>query len=72
MPLGVATICRLLKIIGLFCKRALQKRPIFSKETYNFKEATDGRHHYVDARDAFGAMVHNDLCHMRISRVTYE
>jgi len=23
------------KIIGLFCKRALQKRPIFSKETYN-------------------------------------
>ena len=33
---GVATISRLLKIIGLFCKRALQKRPIFFKETYNF------------------------------------
>ena len=28
---GVATISRLLKIIGLFCKRALQKRPTFCK-----------------------------------------
>jgi len=28
---GVATISRLLKITGLFCKRALEKRPIFSK-----------------------------------------
>jgi len=37
---GVATISRLLKIIGLFYKRALQKRPIFSKERYNFKEPT--------------------------------
>ena len=41
---GVATISRLLKIIGLFCKRALQKRPIFSKETYNFKESTTRSH----------------------------
>jgi len=41
---GVATISRLLKIIGLFCKRALQKRPIFSKETYNFKEPTNRSH----------------------------
>jgi len=38
---GVATISRLLKIIGLFCKRALQKRPIFSKDTCNFKEPTN-------------------------------
>jgi len=38
---GVATISRLLKIIGLFCKRTLQKRPIFSKETYNLKEPTN-------------------------------
>ena len=28
---GVATISRLLKITGLFCKRALQKRPILCK-----------------------------------------
>jgi len=34
-------ISRLLKIIGLFCKRALQKRPIFSKETCYFKEPTN-------------------------------
>ena len=37
----VASISRLLKMIGLYCKRALQKRPIFSKETYNFKEPTN-------------------------------
>jgi len=41
---GVATISRLLQIIGLFCKRALQKRPIFSKETYNFMEPTNRSH----------------------------
>ena len=41
---GVATISRLLKIIGLFCKRALQKRPVFSKETYNFKEPSTRSH----------------------------
>ena len=35
---GVATVSRLLKMIRLFCKRALQKRPIFSKETYHLKE----------------------------------
>jgi len=38
---GVATTSRLLEMIGLFCKRALQKRPIFSKETCNFKEPTN-------------------------------
>jgi len=41
---GVATISRLLQNIGLFCKRALPKRPIFSKETYNFKEPTNRSH----------------------------
>jgi len=40
----VATTSRLLKNIGLFCKIALQKRPIFSKETYNFKEPTNRSH----------------------------
>ena len=33
---GVATISRLLRIQGLFCKRALQKRLYSAKETYNF------------------------------------
>ena len=45
---GVATISRLLQIIGLFCKRALQKRPIFFKETYNFKEPTNRSHPIQD------------------------
>jgi len=35
---GEATIGRLFKIIGLFCKRALQKRRYSAKETYDFKE----------------------------------
>jgi len=41
---GVATMSRLLKIIGLFCKRALQKRLYSAKETYNFKEPTNHSH----------------------------
>jgi len=36
-----ATISTLLKIVGLFCKRALQKRLYSAKETYNFKEPTN-------------------------------
>jgi len=41
---GVATISRLLKIIGLSCKRALWKRLYSSKETYNFKKPTNRSH----------------------------
>jgi len=44
MYYGVATISRLLKIIGLFCKRALWKRRYSAKETYNFKEPTNRSH----------------------------
>ena len=36
----MATISRLHKIIGLFCKRALLKRLYCEKETCNFKEPT--------------------------------
>jgi len=35
---------RLLKIIGLFCKRALYKRRYSAKETYNFDEPTHCSH----------------------------
>jgi len=35
-----ATISRRLEIIGLFCKRALQKRLYSAKETYNFMKPT--------------------------------
>jgi len=41
---GVATISRLLKIVGLFCKRALEKRRYFAKEKSNFKEPTNRSH----------------------------
>ena len=41
---GVATISSLLKITGLFCKRALYKRRYSAKETYNFKEPTNRSH----------------------------
>jgi len=38
---GVATISRLLKVIGLFCKRALEKRLHSAKETCDSKEPTN-------------------------------
>ena len=37
-------IGRVLEIVGLFCKRALQKRLYSAKETYDFKEPTDRSH----------------------------
>jgi len=40
----VATMSRMLKNIGLFCKRDLQKRPIFCKEIYIFKHPTNRSH----------------------------
>jgi len=45
---AVATICRLLNIKGLFCKRALEKRRYSAKETYNLKEPTNYRHSISD------------------------
>jgi len=44
---GVATTSRRLKIIGLFCKRALWRRRYSAKETYNFKEPTNRSHPIV-------------------------
>jgi len=41
---GVATMSRMLKNIGLFCKRGLQKRPVFCKETCIFKHPTHRSH----------------------------
>ena len=37
-------VSRLLKILRLFCKRALWKRQYSAKETYNFKEPTNRSH----------------------------
>jgi len=44
MSRGIATMSRLLLIIGLFCQRALQKRLYSAKETYNFKEPNNHSH----------------------------
>jgi len=41
---GVATISRLLKIIGLFCRVSSLLWDSFAKETYNFKEPTNRSH----------------------------
>ena len=41
---GVATIRRLLKIIGLFCRILSLLQGSFAKETYNFKEPTNRSH----------------------------
>ena len=41
---GVATISKLLKIIGLFCKRALSKRRYSTKKTFTFNEPTNHSH----------------------------
>ena len=41
---GVATISRLLKIIRLFCKKALSKRRYSAKETCYCKEPTNRSH----------------------------
>jgi len=42
----VATIRRLLQIIGLFCKRALEKRLYSAKETYNLKKLYSAKETY--------------------------
>ena len=46
----VATISGLLKMTGLFCQRALQKRRNSAKETYDVKEPTN-RSHTIVATD---------------------
>jgi len=44
---GVATISRLLKIIGLFCRILSLFKGSFTKETYTFKEPTNRSHPIV-------------------------
>jgi len=79
---GVATISRLLKITGLFCKRALQKRLYSAKETYNFKEPTSRGHPiwisrvtYTWRNDVIRQVVMssvNGSCHVWMSHATFE
>ena len=46
---GVASISRLLKITGLFCRTSSLLQGSFAKETYNFKEPTNRSHPIVSA-----------------------
>jgi len=55
---GVATISRMLKNIRLFCKRVLQKRPIFCKETYVFQHPTHRSHPIVHVCITFVCKTH--------------
>ena len=50
---GVATISRLLKMIGLFCKRALHRRLYSAKETHDFKEPGNRSHPKVSLPSKF-------------------
>jgi len=42
--MNMAYVSRIDKIIGLFCKRDLQKRLYCTKETYSFIDPTDCSH----------------------------
>jgi len=50
---GVATISRLLKIVGLFCRISSLLYGSFAKETYNFKEPTNRSHPIAAIRSVF-------------------
>jgi len=58
---GVATISRLLKITGLFCKKALQKRLYSANETYNSKEPTT-RSHPLPQSYTYGCVILPCVC----------
>jgi len=44
----VATISRLLKILGLFCRILFLSKVSFAKETYTYKEPASGSHPIAD------------------------
>ena len=48
---GVATVTRIDKIIGLFCKISSLLQGSFANETYNFKEPTNRSHLISTPRD---------------------
>ena len=47
---GTATVSRIDKILGLFCKRTLLKRQYSAKETYDFIEFTNRSHPITSTR----------------------
>ena len=59
---GVAPSSRLLKIVGLFCKRALLNRWYSAKMTCNFKEPTNRSHPIWSKRISWIIYVHICAC----------
>ena len=55
---GVATIGRLLKSIGLFCRIASLLQGSFAQETYHFKEPTNRRHPRRGSRGMCGGTLY--------------
>ena len=68
---GVATISRLLKSTGLFCKRAPYKRRYSAKETYNFKAPTHRSHPIWNMNLSYFAHEHSNEHLTSIFRVTH-
>jgi len=66
---GVATISGPLKMKGLFCKRALKKRPHSAYETYNFKEPTNRRHPILAVATATVAAATASWMHLHSTRL---
>ena len=60
---GVATISRLLKIIGLFCRILSRSQGSFAKETCNFKEPTNSSHPIHDFSDSDNNSNHHHHAH---------
>ena len=52
---ALASINRLLKMIGLVCKKALYKRLYSAKKTYNLKEPTNCSHPISPMNGAYGS-----------------
>jgi len=60
---GVATIRRLLKIIGLFCRISSLLLGSFAKETYNFKQTTNRSHPVCRVNDiVYSTFVFIKIC----------
>jgi len=70
---GVASDSRIDKIIGLFCKRALQKRLYSAKETYNLIDPTHhsnpilSRTHLRDWRRFMNCMSNAGIIHVNVN-----
>ena len=57
MTYGVATISRLLEIIGLFCRISSLLYSSFAKETYNFEEPTNRSHSIITCDSALASAI---------------